>query len=52
MDNVEVESVLGLGTKVTMRKKIKSPIKDEDFAFAGISGRNEISEEATIRGDE
>ena len=52
MDDVEVESVLGLGTKVTMRKKIKNSSKDEDFAFATISGSNEISEEATIRGDE
>ena len=52
MDDVEVESVLGLGTKVTMRKKIKSPIKDEDFAFATISGSNKMNEEATIRGDE
>ena len=29
MDNVEVDSVLGVGTKVTMKKKIKEPPKDE-----------------------
>ena len=32
MDDVEVESVLGLGTKVTMRKKIKSNCNNEEFA--------------------
>ena len=35
MDNVEVESVLGLGTKISMYKKIKSCCKEEkDFAIA------------------
>jgi stage II sporulation protein AB (anti-sigma F factor) len=35
MDEIEVESVLGLGTKVTMKKKIKSHCdKEEDFAFS------------------
>ena len=45
MDSIEVESVLGLGTKVTMRKKIKSNSnKEEDFA---------VSTTATaIRGEE
>ena len=58
MDDVEVESVLGLGTKVTMRKKIKSSSKDEDFAVSAINGDTRIKEEstisgnATIRGDE
>ena len=32
MDKIEVESVLGLGTKVTMKKKIKSNCNKEDFA--------------------
>lgn len=35
MEDVEVESVLGLGTKVTMRKTIKSNSnKEEDFAVS------------------
>jgi stage II sporulation protein AB (anti-sigma F factor) len=35
MENVEVESVLGLGTKVTMRKKIKNNCdREEDFAVS------------------
>lgn len=35
MDDVQVESVLGLGTKVTMSKKIKSNCnKEEDFAIS------------------
>ena len=34
MDEVEVESVLGLGTKVTMKKKIKSNCKEKDFAMS------------------
>ena len=35
MDNVEVESVLGIGTKVTMSKLIKSNCnKEEDFALS------------------
>ena len=38
MDAVEVESVLGLGTKVTMRRKIKSNSQDEEFAVATIRG--------------
>ena len=29
MDELNVESVLGVGTKVTMKKKIKEPPKDE-----------------------
>ena len=31
MDDVEVESVLGLGTKITMRRKIKSNSQKEDI---------------------
>ena len=35
MDNVQVESVLGLGTKVSMSKKIKSCCNEEkDFAMS------------------
>lgn len=36
MDEIEIESVLGLGTKVIMRKKIKS--NKEEFAIASIRG--------------
>ena len=32
MDEVEVESALGLGTKITMKKKIKSNIDKEELA--------------------
>ena len=35
---VEVESVLGLGTKVTMKKKIKSHCENDEFAVASIRG--------------
>ena len=38
MDNVEVESVLGLGTKVIMSKKIKNSNTKEDFALTTIRG--------------
>ena len=38
MDDVEVESVLGLGTKITMRRKIKSDSQKEEFAVATIRG--------------
>ncbi len=38
MDQVEVESVLGLGTKVTMKKKIKSQCENDEFAVASIRG--------------
>ena len=46
MDNVEVESMLGIGTKVTMNKKIKNNNKEKakiqnetgDFAIASIRG--------------
>ena len=34
MDRVEVESVLGIGTKITMSKKIKTNSdKEEEFAL-------------------
>ena len=36
--DVEVESVLGLGTKITMRRKIKSNSQKEEFATATIRG--------------
>lgn len=37
MDDVEVESIIGLGTKITMKKAIKQESKNEDFtnAFRG-----------------
>lgn len=38
MDDVEIDSVLGLGTKITMKKKIKKhivDIKEEEFASLG-----------------
>ena len=38
MDDVEVESVLGLGTKITMKRKIKSNSQKEEFATATIRG--------------
>ena len=38
MDEVDVESVLGLGTKVTMRKKIKIQKKDDEFSMSAIRG--------------
>ena len=39
MDSVEIESVVGLGTKITMTKKIKNKIEedDEDDEFAMIT---------------
>lgn len=33
MDELNVESVLGVGTKVTMKKKIKEPIKTENLTL-------------------
>ena len=45
MDDVEVESALGIGTKITMRKKIKNT-KKEEIAVSAIGG------ETAIRGDE
>ena len=38
MDEVDVESVLGLGTKVTMRKKIKIQEKGDEFSMSAIRG--------------
>ena len=38
MDELKVESILGLGTKVTMRRKIKSNSQKEEFAVATIRG--------------
>ena len=39
MDNVEVDSVLGVGTKVTMSKKInKIPISDDEDALISLGG--------------
>ena len=33
MDSMEIESILGLGTKVTMTKTIKEKVKDEEEEF-------------------
>ena len=52
MDDVQVESVLGLGTKVTMRKAIKSSNKKDEFAFSMSNQSTVTKEEATIRGEE
>ena len=39
MDEVEIDSVYGLGTKVIMKKKIKKHLVDvEDNDFASIGG--------------
>lgn len=39
MDNIEVESMLGVGTKVTMTRKIKNNSnKKDDFAVVAIRG--------------
>lgn len=37
MDDVEVESIIGLGTKITMKKAIKKEVKDKKYtnAFRG-----------------
>jgi len=38
MDEVEIESVLGLGTKIIMKKKIKKhkvDLEEEDFVSVG-----------------
>lgn len=45
MDDVEVESALGIGTKITMKKKIKNTNKEE-IAVSAVGG------ETAIRGDE
>lgn len=39
MDSIEIESVVGLGTKITMSKKIKNKVQedDEDDEFAMIT---------------
>ena len=33
MDSMEIESILGLGTKVTMTKTIKEKVEDEEEEF-------------------
>ena len=39
MDEVEIESVLGLGTKVKMKKMInKIPISDDEDALISLGG--------------
>ena len=37
MDTMEIESIVGLGTKVTMSKKIKPKIEKEDKDFQMIT---------------
>ena len=37
MDSMEVESIVGLGTKITMSKKIKIKQKDEEEEFSMIT---------------
>jgi len=37
MDHIEIESIVGLGTKITMRKKIKPKTKEEDEEFQTIT---------------
>ena len=35
MDEIEIESIVGMGTKVTMKKKIKNNIEtEENLQFA------------------
>ena len=38
MDSVEIDSVLGLGTKVIMRKKIKKHLVNMEEELASIGG--------------
>jgi len=45
MDELHIESVLGLGTKITMKKKIKSNINEE------MEGNNLVTLEEALRGD-
>lgn len=37
MDHIEIESIVGLGTKITMRKKIKPKTKEDDEEFQTIT---------------
>lgn len=37
MDTIEIESIVGLGTKVTMTKKIKPKVEQEDHDFEMIT---------------
>ena len=54
MDHIEVESMLGIGTKVTMSKVIKSKEDSENFTdradITKITANTTAN--ATIRGDE
>ena len=38
MDNVEVESIIGLGTKITMRKAIKQAAEDDEEKYIAFRG--------------
>ena len=37
MDEMEIESIVGLGTKITMRKKIQEKETDEEQEFEMIT---------------
>ena len=47
MDSIEVESIVGLGTKVTMRKKIKKQ-EEEEIKIDKISTKADINNICTI----
>ena len=48
MDSIEVESIVGLGTKVTMRKKIKKQDEEEEIKIDKISTKADINNICTI----
>ncbi len=48
MDSIEVESIVGLGTKVTMRKKIKKQKEEEEIKIDKISTKADINNICTI----
>lgn len=48
MDSIEVESIVGLGTKVTMRKKIKKQEEEEEIKIDKISTKADINNICTI----
>ncbi len=48
MDSIEVESIVGLGTKVTMMKKIKKQEEEEEIKIDKISTKADINNICTI----
>ena len=48
MDSIEVESIVGLGTKVTMRKKIKKQEEEQEIKIDKISTKADINNICTI----